>query len=99
MLPGIPRSLVTIDTSEVERILEAAMRLPEADRIEIAAILEDSIGDGSTDEEIEAAWIAEVKRRIEDVESGRSKPVPWEEVRGELFAMVGLSTPRRASAG
>jgi putative addiction module component (TIGR02574 family) len=86
-------------TSEAERILEAALQLPEADRVELAAILEDSVGDGSTDEEIEAAWIAEVKRRMEDVESGRSKPIPWEEVRQELFSMVGLSTPRRASAG
>lgn len=95
-------------TSEAERILEAALRLPETDRIELAAILEDSIGDGSdgsdgsdgpSDEELEAAWIAEVKRRIEDVESGKSKLVPWEEVRQELFEMVGLSTPRRASVG
>lgn len=75
-------------TSEAERILEAALQLPEADRIELAAILEDSIGDGSTDEELAAAWIAEVKRRIEDVESGRSQPVAWEDVRRELFAML-----------
>lgn len=86
-------------TSEAERILEAALRLPEADRIELAAILEDSIGDGSTDEEIEAAWLAEVKRRMADLESGRSQPVAWEEVRRELFEMVGLSAPRRASVG
>jgi putative addiction module component (TIGR02574 family) len=86
-------------TSDAERILEAALRLPETDRIELAAMLEDSVGDGSTDEEIEAVWIAEVKRRIEDVESGKSKPVPWEEVRRELFAMVGLANRRRASAG
>jgi putative addiction module component (TIGR02574 family) len=86
-------------TSEAERILEAALRLPEPDRIELAAILEDSIGDGSTAEESEAAWVVEVKRRIEDLESGRSQPVAWEDVRRELFEMVGLSAPRRASAG
>jgi putative addiction module component (TIGR02574 family) len=86
-------------TSEAERILEAALRLPESDRIELAVILEGSIGDGSTDQEIDAAWLAEVKRRIEDIESQRSKSVPWDEVRAELFAMVGLSTPRGAPAG
>jgi putative addiction module component (TIGR02574 family) len=32
-------------------------------------------------EDVGIAWQAEIARRIEEVESGKVKPVPWEEVR------------------
>jgi putative addiction module component (TIGR02574 family) len=86
-------------SNEAERILEAAMKLSDGERAELAAILADSIGDGHSEEEIEAAWIAEAKRRLEDIRSGKSKTVPWEEVRGKLRAMLEGARQRRASAG
>jgi putative addiction module component (TIGR02574 family) len=86
-------------TDEAKRILEAAMALPDSERAMLAAVLTDSLGDGSTPEEIEAAWLLEVKRRIADLDSGRSVPVPWEEVRQELHAKIERARGRRASAG
>lgn len=81
-------------TAEAERLLQAAMKLPDAERAELAAILADSVGDGSSEAEIEAAWIAEAKRRLEDIRSGKSKPVPSEEVERELEDLLeGNETP------
>jgi hypothetical protein len=59
------------------RILDAAMRLPSADRAALAAILTDSIGDGSSPEQIEAAWLAEASvgpQRSTVVSSSSSTP-------------------------
>ena len=86
-------------TSEAERLLEAALKLPDSERAELAAILTDSIGDGSSDAEIEETWIAEAKRRLEDVRSGRSKTVPFEEVHSKLRAMIETARSRPASTG
>lgn len=86
-------------TAEAERLLEAAMKLPDAERAELAAILADSIGDGSPEAEIEAAWIAEAKRRLEDIRSGKSKTIPWEQVDRKLRAMLDGARNRPASAG
>jgi putative addiction module component (TIGR02574 family) len=75
-------------STEADRILEAAMPLPDAERALIGAILLDSIGDGSTPEEIEASWLAEVKRRRDDLDAGRTHTVSWEEVMQELRAKI-----------
>jgi putative addiction module component (TIGR02574 family) len=83
-------------SAEADRLLQAALDLPEAERAQLAAILTDSIGDGSSDAEIEAGWIAQVKRRLEDIRCGRSKAVPWEEVKRKLGAIIeGLDAPDR----
>jgi putative addiction module component (TIGR02574 family) len=84
-------------TSEASRILEAAMDLPEAERAELAAILTDSIGDGSSPEEVQAAWIVEAKRRLAAIERGESTTVGLEEMMIRLRAKV--RRPRQASAG
>jgi len=36
------------------------------------------------DRDVEAAWAAEVDRRVRDVESGKAKLIPWEQVRRSL---------------
>ena len=75
-------------TEEAKRILEAALQLADAERAALAAVLKDSIGDGSTAEEIEAAWLDEAERRRDELRSGRAKTVSWQEVRREMFDMV-----------
>ncbi|HYE21050.1 MAG TPA: addiction module protein [Tepidisphaeraceae bacterium] len=37
-----------------------------------------------TTEEWEAAWAAEINRRIEELDSGQTKAVPWETVIAKL---------------
>jgi len=84
-------------TAATQSILEAAMALPEDERAELAAILTDSIGDDRSQTEIDAAWLAEAKRRLEEVRAGRATLVPTEEVERELEELlVNAPAPRRA---
>jgi putative addiction module component (TIGR02574 family) len=61
------------------QLLDAALRLPEDAREELAHRLLDSLGSGYADAEIEAAWAAEIKRRLEDLKTGREKAIPLDE--------------------
>ena len=61
-------------------ILNDAMRLPTTERAALAAALLASL-DGEPEEEVEAAWAAEIQRRVERVRSGKAKGKPWPEVR------------------
>ncbi|PYU80898.1 MAG: addiction module component [Acidobacteria bacterium] len=40
--------------------------------------------DATVDEAAEAAWNEEVARRIEDLNSGKAKTIPWEVVRSRI---------------
>ena len=42
------------------------------------------------DPEVDAAWTAEIKRRIDDIESGRVVGIPGEEVMARVRKIVGL---------
>jgi len=83
-------------SNEARNILEAAMRLPHAERAALASVLKDSLGDGASLEQIEAAWIAQARQRREDLQAGRTSTVPWQDVRRELLDMVERA---RESAG
>jgi putative addiction module component (TIGR02574 family) len=61
-------------------LLKQALNLPEKERAELAASLIDSL-DPKVDEDVEAAWQAEIARRIEEIETGKARAIPWEEVR------------------
>ena len=40
------------------------------------------------DEGVEAAWNEEIKRRIEEIDSGKVQMIPYEEVRRRLAALL-----------
>jgi putative addiction module component (TIGR02574 family) len=62
--------------TEVFRLYEAAMQLPDNDRAEFVVMLLEGLDERLTPEEIEASWIAEAKRRLEDIRAGRMATVP-----------------------
>ncbi|GEM_PF-636251 len=64
-------------------ILNNAMRLSTAERAELAAALLASL-DGEPEDDVDAAWAAEIQRRVERVRSGEAKGRPWPEVRERL---------------
>lgn len=64
-------------------ILNEAMRLSTTERAALAAALLASL-DGEPEDEVEAAWAAEIQRRTERVRSGEAKGRPWSEVRARL---------------
>ena len=70
-------------------LLNEALSLPPASRARLAGELLRSLdaeGPLLNEEEYDAAWGTELKRRIEEVESGAVKPVPWSVVRSRLAA-------------
>ena len=68
----------------VNQIFLEAADLPENDRATLAGLLIDSL-EGAPDPNIEAAWAAEIERRLAEVEAGTVKTIPWEEVRRRLL--------------
>lgn len=67
-------------TPEVSKLLEQALSLSVEEQEALADSLISNLG-GKVDEGVQAAWDEEIKRRIEELDSGRAKTMPWEEVR------------------
>jgi putative addiction module component (TIGR02574 family) len=70
-------------TKAAEKILAEALTLDTRERADVAAKLLASL-DSEPEEEVEAAWAAEVARRIEEIETGRVELVPWEDVESRI---------------
>src|SRR5215469_18738600 len=70
----------------------ASRRSPEA-RAEIADSLLESLDSGPPDEGVEAAWAEEIKRRMDDIDSGKVQLIPSEEVRRLISSAHAASTP------
>ncbi len=75
-------------TEEASDILKKALALPSEARAAIAGSLLESLDETPADEGVEAAWSEEIKRRIEEVDSGRVQLIPYEEVRRRLMARL-----------
>ena len=67
-------------TPEVSKLLEQALSLSVEEQEALADSLISNLG-GKVDEGVQAAWDAEIAKRIADLDSGRAKTVPWTEVR------------------
>lgn len=61
------------------KLIEEALRLPIRDRAAVAAELLASL-DGDADPDVEAAWAAEIERRIRRVDAGDGELEDWDEV-------------------
>lgn len=64
-------------------LLRDALELPAEARAALAGSLLESL-DTEVDEDVEAAWQAEVTRRVAELDRGAVKTVPWSEVRRRL---------------
>lgn len=71
--------------SAVAKVRAEALSLSEEERLDLAEELVASV-QANPDPEWEAAWVAECNRRKADLDSGKDKGVPWDEVRAELYA-------------
>ncbi|MEO8379305.1 MAG: addiction module protein [Acidobacteriota bacterium] len=65
------------------QVLNEALELPERDRAEVAAKLIQSLDRGS-EENVDAAWAAEIERRCRDRDAGRTTGSDWEDVRQRI---------------
>lgn len=66
-----------------QAVLDSALKLTEGERGEIIAGLMDSLEE--RDFEIDQEFEDELKKRIDDMKTGREKGIPWEEAKREIF--------------
>jgi len=71
-----------------KQLLVEALRLTDEERAALAGELLDSL-DADVDPDAEAAWAAEIRARVSDLEAGRSKTIPWSEARRRIHAAAG----------
>jgi putative addiction module component, TIGR02574 family len=71
-------------TDTARRLLTDALQLPDADRAELAASLIESL-DEPPDLNIDAAWDAEIKHRLEAIDRGEVTLLSLDEARDRLF--------------
>ena len=74
-----------------KKVLEEALRLPAEARAALAGHLLESLDD-AVDEDVEMAWSKEIARRIDDLNRGKVKTVPWSVARRQILGQsVGRS--------
>ena len=74
-------------TAEVSELLKKALALPPEARAALAGSLIESLDD-KVDASAEEEWSREIARRIEELDSGKVKPVPWAEARRQISALL-----------
>ena len=67
--------------SSKQNVIAEALRLSEAERLEVAEAVCESL-EGPAD--ADAAWSAEIQRRVAEIDAGRVKLVPWSEARRQI---------------
>jgi putative addiction module component (TIGR02574 family) len=74
-------------TPEVSELLKKALALPPEARAALAGSLLESLED-TVDPSVEEAWSREIARRIEELDSGKVKPIPWAKTRRQIAALL-----------
>ena len=76
-----------------EKLLEKALDLDERDRAMLAGLLLESL-DMEVEEGVEAAWVAEIKRRMAELDTEPSAVVPWNDVKARLLQSMDATKKR-----
>lgn len=71
-------------TTDPVKLLEDALKLAPEVRAAVAASLLESLDEGG-DEGAEAAWAAEIAKRVRELDSGAVTPIPWPEARRRIL--------------
>ena len=69
-------------TRPAKEIVDAAIKLEESDRLKIVEEILASL-EPVTDDDVDAAWAAEVERRSQEIKEGVVLPVSWTEVKSK----------------
>jgi putative addiction module component (TIGR02574 family) len=67
-------------TPQVSEVLEKALTLSTQERGLLIDRLVESLDEGPAEEGVEEAWAEEIKRRVDDIRSGKVKMIPGEQV-------------------
>jgi putative addiction module component (TIGR02574 family) len=71
-------------TPQVSELLQKALTLSIQERGLLIDRLVESLDDEAAEEGVGAAWTDEIKRRVDDIRSGRVKTIPGEQVLQEM---------------
>jgi putative addiction module component (TIGR02574 family) len=71
-------------TPQVSELLQKALTLSIQERGLLIDRLVETLDNEPAEEGVEAAWGDEIKRRVDDIRSGRVKTIPGEQVLREL---------------
>jgi putative addiction module component (TIGR02574 family) len=74
-------------TQKVSELLKKALALPQEARAALAGSLLESLDD-TVDASVEEAWKHEIAQRIQELDSGKVKPIPWAEARHQITALL-----------
>ena len=59
-----------------KQVLDAALRLSEAERLQVAEALLATC-EAAPEPEADAAWAEEIERRTQEIDCGLVEPMPW----------------------
>ena len=76
---------------EASEVLAKAMQLSSHERGQLIDRLVETLDDEPADPDAEEAWAQEIKRRVDDIRSGKVKLIPGEEVMREIKTRLGLA--------
>jgi putative addiction module component (TIGR02574 family) len=76
--------------NEVIELFRRASELAGNDRATLAGLLIESLESGQ-ENDVESQWLGEIERRLEELDSGKVKTVPWKQVRAKLLHLLNES--------
>jgi hypothetical protein len=85
---GMPADTVALMSKPVDRIQQQIRDPSTAEKEEVLHTLLDEL-EGPSDEEVEAAWLAEVERRAREINNGTVQCIPATEVFSRLDKILG----------
>jgi putative addiction module component (TIGR02574 family) len=74
-------------TTEVSKLLEQALSLSVEEQEALAESLISNLG-GKVDEGVQAAWEAEIGKRVAELDAGEAKTTSWGEIRKRNLAKL-----------
>ena len=74
-------------TQQALDLLQKALSLSEEERADLACSLMESL-DEKVEQGVESAWNEEISSRIADLDSGKAKTVPWDEIRRRISSRL-----------
>lgn len=66
-----------------QKVLSEIRQLPEGERTEIIGMLIEEF-DYWIDHDVEQAWDQEIKKRLDEIDSGNVEMIPWEKVQADI---------------
>jgi len=74
-------------TKDVVELFRRASDLPDSERATLAGLLIESL-ETKHGTDVESAWHGEIERRLQELDLGVVKAVPWKQVRAKLLRLL-----------